>query len=343
MLRVRRAGLLASVALLVAGLVAPGAAVAEAPARAPAHPAHPAPAHPAHPPAQPTAASAPPPPHAPAPTTPRPGQAPRGGPKKPKGKAKPRREPPIPKGYANTVRAWHTPAPGRAPVLDAHGRPMLTLFALNTTERVSLPALTDAGGFAASDLDAAAHLLRDPRTGNEHPVDPALLDAVYKIARHFSAQEVRVISGYRTPKPGGHSNHGRGRAMDLIVPGATDEDVAKLAREAGYSGVGVYPVSGFVHVDIRPRSYFWIDTSGPGRRSRLRGVLADVAAKADSAAAARGARPVRPFSLLPDVDAALRAEGGQSAEPMHEEDEDDAETPGASGAAGAAGAAGEEG
>jgi len=324
-LRDRRAGLVAVAALVVAGLVAPGDAIADPPAsprpatRAPA----PAPA------AAPRRPSAPP---APA----RPGQAPhRGGgaPKKPKGKPKGRGEPPIPKGYANTVRAWHTPAPGRAPALDAQGRPMLTLVALNTAERVTLPAQTDTGGFAAAELDTAAHLLRDPRTGNEHPVEPALLDAVYRIARHFSAQEVRVISGYRTPKPGGHSNHGRGRAMDLIVPGATDEDVAKLAREAGYSGVGVYPVSGFVHVDIRPRSYFWIDTSGPGGRSRLRGVLADVAAKADSAAAARGARPVRAFSLLPDVDAALRAEGGQATEPMHEEDED-AEAPGAAGADG---------
>lgn len=216
---------------------------------------------------------------------------------------------------------------------------MLTLAALNTAERVSLPAQTDAGGFAATELDAAAHLLRDPRTGNEHPVDPALLDAVYRIMKHFAAQEVRVISGYRTPKPGGHSNHGRGRAMDLIIPGATDEEVAKLAREAGFSGVGVYPVSGFVHVDVRPRSYFWVDTSGPGRRSRLRGVLGEVATKADGAAASRGARPVRPFSLLPDVDVALRAEGAQATDPLQDEDEDEMGTAAAADVAGAAGPA----
>jgi uncharacterized protein YcbK (DUF882 family) len=199
---------------------------------------------------------------------------------------------------------------------------MLTLAALNTGERVELTALSDKGGFSASDLDRAAQLLRDPRTGNEHPVEPRLLDSVYRIARHFSAHEIRVISGYRTPKPNTHSNHGRGRAMDLIVPGATDEDVAKLARDAGFSGVGIYPVSGFVHVDVRERSYFWVDTSGPGRKSRLYGVLADVAAKSDAAATARGERPIQPFSLLPDVDAALRAQGTSIVEPPHEEDED---------------------
>ena len=31
----------------------------------------------------------------------------------------------------------------------------------------------------------------------------------------------------------------------------------------GFVGVGVYPVSGFVHLDVRERSYFWVDTSGP--------------------------------------------------------------------------------
>ncbi len=269
----------------------------------------------------------PPKPHGPPkPAQAKPGSAPAHKPaQQPKGKgAKVPREPPIPKGYAGTVRAWHTPAPGRTAALDAHGRPMLTLFALNTNERVGLTALTERGGFGAADLDHAAQLLRDPRTGNEHPVEPALLDAVYRIAKHFAAQEVRVISGYRTPKPGAHSNHGRGRAMDLIIPGATDEEVAKFAREAGFSGVGIYPVSGFVHVDVRERSYFWIDTSGPGRRSRLQGVLSDLASRSDAAAQARGEHAIRPFSLLPDVDAALRSAhgAGQVSDPTHEEDED---------------------
>jgi uncharacterized protein YcbK (DUF882 family) len=222
---------------------------------------------------------------------------------KPGKKAKP--EPPIPKGYANSVRAWHAAIPGKSAPNDDRGRPKLVLFALNTQERVELTALSDTGGFSGSDLERAAQLLRDPRTGNEHPVEPRLLDSVYRIARKFAAHEIRVVSGYRTPKPGTHSNHGRGRAMDLIVPGTTDEDVAKFAREAGFAGVGIYPVSGFVHVDVREHSHFWVDTTGPGRKSRDRGILADVAARSDKAALARGDRPIGPFTLLPDVDGAL--------------------------------------
>ena len=44
--------------------------------------------------------------------------------------------------------------------------------------------------------------------------------------------------------------------------------VLELAREAGYSGVGVYSVSGFVHVDVREQPHHWVDASGPGATER---------------------------------------------------------------------------
>jgi uncharacterized protein YcbK (DUF882 family) len=138
---------------------------------------------------------------------------------------------------------------------DASGRPMLALTTVNHREALSLPATTDAGGFSAVDLDRVAHLLR-AASGDEHPVDPRTLGLVYRIQLHFEAPEIRVVSGYRVPKPGSHSNHAKGRAMDIIVPGVPDEEVARFARELGFVGVGVYPTSQFVHVDIRPRSYF---------------------------------------------------------------------------------------
>src|SRR5690606_6228873 len=144
---------------------------------------------------------------------------------------------------------------------------------------VTITANSDRGGFSAEDLDRAARVLRDPRTGDEHPVDPRLLDVIYRIAVEFSAHEIRVISGYRTPRNGRASNHSKGRAIDFVVPGARDEDVARFARQQGFVGVGVYPASGFVHVDVRERSYFWVDHSGPGKRQRTRGILRDLAAK----------------------------------------------------------------
>jgi uncharacterized protein YcbK (DUF882 family) len=223
-------------------------------------------------------------------------------------------------------RGWHAPPAGRAAPVDGAGRPLLVLQALNADERVTLTPMSERGGFSAEDLDRAAHVLRDHHTGNEHPIDPRVVDLVYRVASHFSAAEVRIISGYRTPRPGSHSNHGRGRAIDLVIPGAADEEVARFAREQGFVGVGVYPTSGFVHLDVRERSYFWVDYSGPGKKNRTRGILGDLAVKSDTRALARGERAVGPFTIATDVDAALAARAGAhapSAPPSEDDDNDD--------------------
>jgi len=126
------------------------------------------------------------------------------------------------------------------------------------------------------------------------------------------------------PKPGSRSNHGKGRAVDMVVPGVPDEEVARYARETGFVGVGVYPTSQFVHVDVRPRSYFWVDFSGPHMKNRERGILGDLAARSDAAALARGQLPIEPYGVATDVDAALRARGvvQGAAQPDDDEDED---------------------
>jgi hypothetical protein len=107
--------------------------------------------------------------------------------------------------------------------------------------------------------------------------------------------------------------------MDIALPGVRDATLAAHLRAEGFTGVGTYAVSGFVHVDVRRRSYFWVDGTAPGRRSRARGVLARQAAAADTRALARGV--ARPFAegpadddaeagedVAPEVDAALAAE-----------------------------------
>lgn len=215
-------------------------------------------------------------------------------------------------------------APSSKPAArDAAGRAMLSLTNVNRGETLDVPAAGDNGGFAASDLDRIAHLLRSAG-GEEHPMDPRTLALVYRIQTRFEVPEIRVVSGYRIPRLGSRSDHGKGRAVNLIVPGVADEEVARFVRDLGFVGVGVYPVSQFVHVDIRPRSYFWVDVSGPHMRNRERGILGNLATKNDSAALARGQTPVAPFVVATDVDAALRARGvTATAPPLPQDDEED--------------------
>ena len=216
---------------------------------------------------------------------------------------------------------WHA-ASTRSLETDPRGRAMLALTTLNRGESLAVAADGDEGGFASADLDRVAHLLR-AAGGEEHPVDPRTLALVYRIQVHFDVPELRVVSGYRVPKPGSHSNHGKGRAIDLVVPGVADEEVARFARGLGFVGVGVYPTSQFVHVDIRPRSYFWIDYSGPRMKNKESCILPEVAAQGDAAALARGQTPIEPFAVSTDVDGALRARGAPPAPPVSDDDEED--------------------
>jgi uncharacterized protein YcbK (DUF882 family) len=160
---------------------------------------------------------------------------------------------------------------------------------INTKERIELSPLRDDGGFAAEDMVRASHALRDPRTDDECAIAPRLLDLTYQVEQHFHAKAVRVLSAFR--KARGRSKHGKGRAVDFVVPGVRDEEVARFARTIGFVGVGLYPRSGFVHLDTRSRSYFWVDGSGPGQRSRMFQVFAKVAAASDANATQRGETP----------------------------------------------------
>lgn len=218
-----------------------------------------------------------------------------------------------PQRQARAIKSWHAAAAGKKAAHDERGRPMLTLYALNTGERLEIAASGENGAFASRDLDRVAHLFRESASGHEHPIEPRLLDLLYRIQRKFDAHEIRLVSGFRAgrgapqkaPVRAAGSNHACGRAADIIVPGARDEDVAKFARELGFVGVGVYPTSGFVHVDVRGSSYFWVDRSGPGKRNRTRGILTDLAKKSDARAITRGERPTDPFAISLEVESTL--------------------------------------
>ena len=113
-------------------------------------------------------------------------------------------------------------------------------------------------------------LLRDFRTGQVHPIAPQLLDLLAHLRdRLETKQAVTVISGFRSPTTNAmlraeheHSGvaskslHMQGMAIDIRIPGRelADLHVAALAERRG--GVGYYPQSDFVHVDVgRARSW----------------------------------------------------------------------------------------
>jgi len=216
---------------------------------------------------------------------------------------KKRRVPAMSQRYIRMRNSWHA-RPSKSAIrayLKQSPWPALVLSPVGTTPQQELMPLTDEGNFDTLSLDYAAVALADKHTGASHPIEPRLLDLVYQASRHFRAPKVHVISGYREETGG--SRHAQGRAIDIALPGVTDRQLAAHLRKQGFVGVGLYTRSGFVHLDVRERSYFWVDNSGPDQRSRPRPILSQSAQRYDALARRRGVLPVSDAPDAPDVEA----------------------------------------
>lgn len=188
------------------------------------------------------------------------------------------------------IRRWHVRAPRAEIEVWSRRDPQPIVFRpIASRDRFELVPATD-GTFDAEALDRAELAFAYREDGSHRPVHPRLLQLVHRAVRHFRAPYVYVISGYRSGNP--RSRHAQGRAIDLVLPGVPDRRLAAYLRPQGFVGVGIYPTSGFVHLDVRARSYFWSDASGPGQRNRERRILRTLGPRFDRIARNLGAEPV---------------------------------------------------
>jgi uncharacterized protein YcbK (DUF882 family) len=134
-----------------------------------------------------------------------------------------------------------------------------TIEAANTGEQVEVLLDLASGDMDEATYRAIRHLMRCRRTGAEAPIDPRLIELLYKISQR-TGEKIVLISGFRTPAfAAPASYHVRGMAADIRIPGLTALMVRDLARAMGVHGIGYYPRSQFVHVDMRDEPYFWTD------------------------------------------------------------------------------------
>jgi uncharacterized protein YcbK (DUF882 family) len=146
------------------------------------------------------------------------------------------------------------------PVMAAAGSKRLALVNLHTNEKLELDFYR-GGDYVADSMNAIQLLLRDYRNGDQHPIDPRLMDYLYDVANALGVDPVfSVISGYRSPQTNEqlrersegvarHSLHLEGRAIDVRLAGISCVDLATRAREMARGGVGYYQKSNFVHLD----------------------------------------------------------------------------------------------
>jgi uncharacterized protein YcbK (DUF882 family) len=154
--------------------------------------------------------------------------------------------------------------------------PAIELMHLTTHATLTLRPASKSGGFGRKSLRAVNQLLRCHHTGQRHAISQRLVDIIYQTARHFRSAKVLVIAGYRAPqvakqKGNPRSHHKLGLACDFRLVGVSIEALRDhLRRTYRHIGVGYYPNSGFVHVDVgRGKDAFWVDYSGPGQPARI--------------------------------------------------------------------------
>jgi uncharacterized protein YcbK (DUF882 family) len=122
------------------------------------------------------------------------------------------------------------------------------------------------GSYNLDALEQASHVLRCRRTETEKPMDPQLLMLLSHVYDHFGGKPLEVVSGYRNQRKQ-TSNHYKGTATDIRIAGVPPKKIREFAEtlDGGGMGIGIYPKSGFVHIDVRPPpSYRWVDYSPPG-------------------------------------------------------------------------------
>lgn len=105
--------------------------------------------------------------------------------------------------------------------------------------------------------------LADWRTKEPTKMDPALFDLLWEVYQEVGAtQPYNIVSSYRSPKTNAmlaakssgvadNSQHMRGKAMDVFIPGVNLSKLRASAMKHQVGGVGYYPTSGspFVHMD----------------------------------------------------------------------------------------------
>lgn len=154
--------------------------------------------------------------------------------------------------------------------------PAAELFAVNTHESFKLRP--DARGrITKAVLRGWNRFLRCHHTGRVHAMSTRLAQLIYDVDKHFGFKRILVVAGYRAPrvareKGNPKSPHKKGVACDFRIEGVSNTELRDFERTLPKVGVGYYPNSDFVHLDVDPlrnrRSAFWIDYSRPGERAR---------------------------------------------------------------------------
>jgi uncharacterized protein YcbK (DUF882 family) len=135
------------------------------------------------------------------------------------------------------------------------------------TEHFEGQLITRRGRLVPSALPGLSRMMKHAPSDSKVSIDPRLATLLGMVSDHFGGRAIHVVSGYRPYTPTQFtrdSNHNHGRALDFHIPGVPNTVLRDFCRTFRNAGVGYYPNSSFVHLDVRTTKAFWIDYSRPG-------------------------------------------------------------------------------
>jgi uncharacterized protein YcbK (DUF882 family) len=152
-------------------------------------------------------------------------------------------------------------------VASAEGKPyQLKMTNLHTGENLDI-VYRIGDTYVPEALEKLNYFLRDHNTQDVSSYDPKEFDVLHAMLARLGKLDsiINIVCGYRTPETNlalrhnspqtgvaEHSQHMEGHAIDLRVPGVTTAQLRDAALSLQAGGVGYYPVSQFVHVDVGP-------------------------------------------------------------------------------------------
>jgi uncharacterized protein YcbK (DUF882 family) len=139
---------------------------------------------------------------------------------------------------------------------------LLRLYNTHTAERIDI-VYRHGDRYLPDALAKLDSFLRDHRTGDVRHFDPRLYDILSDLTTSVGhpGGELDIVCGYRTSSTNEslrahttgvakNSLHIQAEAIDLRMPGIDTLKLRKAALALGRGGVGYYPHSDFIHVDV---------------------------------------------------------------------------------------------
>ncbi|HKP63144.1 MAG TPA: LysM peptidoglycan-binding domain-containing protein [Polyangiales bacterium] len=144
---------------------------------------------------------------------------------------------------------------------------VVSFYRIWSRETIRVTLLDDKGNVRPGALRQMREFMRPRESRKRKLPNERLMRLLAQVSDHFGGRPLHVVSGYRLP--GGFtrdtSRHVAGEAMDFRIPGVPLEELRDHCQRFDHVGVGFYPRTQFVHLDVRVQNARWTDWSLPGQ------------------------------------------------------------------------------